>query len=157
MELHIETEINAPADKVWQILAHQFGDMADWTTTLSESRVVDASDYPNFKAAPTAPVPARETTSSFAKAVEIITEYDEEKKQLTFDAVGLPPFMSSARNTQRVIAKGPNKSVVSFDFRIGLKHIFNLMSPLLKSRFGKTMGGVQRELKVYAETGRVVV
>ncbi|MCP4424963.1 MAG: SRPBCC family protein [Chloroflexi bacterium] len=154
MELHIETEINAPAEKVWEILAHQFGDMADWTTTLSESRVVDASKYPELKAAPTAPVPARETTSSFAKAVEIITKYSEEKMQLTFDAVGLPPFMSSARNTQRVIAEGPDKSVISFDFRIGLKHIFNIMSPLLKRRFNKTMGGVQRELKFYAETGK---
>ena len=157
MELHIETEINAPAEKVWEILAHQFGNMADWTATLSESRAVDASRYPEFKAAPTAPIPARETTSSFAKAVEIITKYDEEKMMLAFDAVGLPPLMSSARNTQCVIAKGPNKSVISFDFRIGLKHIFNVMSPFLKRRFGKTMGGVQRELKLYAETGKPVV
>ena len=154
MELHLETEINAPAEKVWEILAHQFGDMADWTETLSESRVVDAGQYPDIKAAPTAPVPARETTSSFAKAVEIITEYSEDNMQLTFEAVGLPPFMSSARNTQRVISKGANKSVITFDFRIGLKHIFNLMSPILKSRFSKTMSGVQRELKHYAETGK---
>ncbi len=154
MELHIETEINAPAEKVWEIIAHQFGDMADWTKTLSESRVVDADKYSEFKAAPTAPVPARETTSSFAKAVEIITAYSEKQMELTFDAAGLPPFMSYARNTQRIISKGSNKSVVSFDFHIGLKHIFNLMSPLLKSRFRKTMGGVQRELKFYAETGK---
>ena len=154
MELHIETEINAPATKVWEILAHQYGNIADWTATLSESRIVDASDYPEFEAASTAPVPARETTSSFAKAVEIITDYSEDKMQLTFDAVGLPPFMSSAKNTQRVIAKSPNKSVLSFDIRVGLKHIFNLMSPLLQSRFNKTMSGVQRELKLYAETGK---
>ena len=157
MDVHIEREINAPAEKVWEILAHQFGNMANWTATLSESRAVDASQYPEFKAASTAPVPARETTSSFAQAIEIITEYSEEEMQLTFDAVGLPPFMSSARNTQRVVAQGPDKSVISFDFRIGLKHVFNIMSPLVKRRFGKTMGGVQRELKFYAETGEPAV
>ena len=65
MQVHIETEINAPAEKVWQILAHQFADMADWTTTLSESRVVDSSELPKgLKIASNAPVPARETTSS---------------------------------------------------------------------------------------------
>lgn len=151
MELHIETEINAPADKVWDILAHQFGDIASWTSTLSESRIVNAAQYPEFIAASTAPIPARETTSTFIKAVEIITEYSEEEMQLTFDAVGLPPFMSSARNRQQVIAKGPQRSVVSFDFSIGLKHMFNIMSPLLKSRFRKTMSGVQQELKLYVE------
>ena len=153
MELHIETEIDAPATKVWKILAHQFGDIADWTATVKASRVVNADNYPEFIAASTAPVSARETITSFATAVEIITDYSEEKMQLTFDAVGLPPFMSTAQNTQRVIAKGPEKSVVSFDFNIGLKHIFNVMTPLLKSRFHKTMGGLQHELKQYAETG----
>ena len=67
MELRIETEINAPADEVWEILAHQSDDVADWTATVSESRAVDAGKYDEIKAASTAPVPARETTSSFAK------------------------------------------------------------------------------------------
>ena len=62
MQVHIETEINAPADRVWGILAHQFADMADWTTTLSESRVVDVSELSGgIKIAHNAPVPARET------------------------------------------------------------------------------------------------
>lgn len=154
MELRIETEINAPAEKVWGILAHQFDDVADWTATVSESRAADAAKYDEFKAASTAPVPARETTSSFAKLVEIITEYSEERMQLTFETVGLPPFMSSARNTQHVLAQGPEKSVISFDINIGLKHIFNIMTPFLKRRFTKTMGGVQNDLKFFAETGK---
>ena len=156
MQVHIETEINAPADKVWQILAHQFADMADWTATLSESRVVELSELPaGTKFAKNAPVPARETTSSFAKAIEVIHDYSEEKRELTFDALNLPPILSTAANTQRVIAKGDNKSVITFDMNLGLNGIFKILSPILKRRFFKTMSGVQRELKVYAETGQV--
>ena len=153
MKLHVETEIDAPADKVWEIIAHQFGDIAEWAATVKKSHVVNASKYPEFKPASTAPVSARETTTAFATAVEIITEYSEEKRCLTFDAANLSPFMSSARNTQRVLAKGSEKSVISFDIQIGLKHIFNVATPLLKSRFNKTMGGLQQELKQFAEIG----
>ena len=156
MQVHIETEINAPAEKVWQILAHQFADMADWTTTLSESRVVDSSELPKgLKIAPTAPVPARETTSSFAKAIEVISDYSEEKMELTFHAANLPPILSEAANTQRVVSKGPNKRVLTFDMNIGLKGVFKIMTPILKRRFHTTMSKVQGELKVYAETGKV--
>lgn len=156
MQVHIETQINAPAEKVWRILAHQFADMADWTNTLSKSRVVDKSELPaGMKIAPNAPVPARETTSSFAKAIEVISEYSEENMELTFHAANLPPFLSSAANTQRVIAKGDNKSLLTFDMKLGLKGIFKIMTPILKRRFQNTMGGVQRELKAYAETGKV--
>jgi len=66
----------------------------------------------------------------------------------------LPTFMSSARNTQHVLVQSPEKSLISFDFQIGLKHIFNIMAPLLKRRFTKTMGGVQNDLKFFAETGK---
>ena len=158
MQVHIETEINAPAEEVWQILAHQFADMADWTTTLSESRVVEASELPEgLKIAANAPVPARETTSSFAKAIEVIYEYSEEKMELTFEAANLPPILSTAANTQRVVAKGSNKCLLTFDMNIGLKGIFKILAPILQRRFQNTMGKVQGELKVYAETGKVAI
>ena len=157
MQVHIETEINTPAKKVWEILAHQFGDMAIWTATLSESRTIAANEIPDgFKPAPTAPVPARETTSKVVKAKEIITKYSEDKMTLTFEAADLPPIMASAKNTQRVIPKGSNKCLVSFDIRVESRSIFKLMNPILKHRFGSTMSGVQQELKVYAETGKPV-
>ena len=158
MQVHIETEINAPAEKVWQILAHQFADMADWTNTLSESRIVDKNELPKgLKIAANAPVPARETTSSFAKAIEVISDYSEEKMTLTFEAANLPPILSTAANTQRVVAKDANNCLITFDMNIGLKGVFKIMTPVMKRRFQSTMGKVQQELKIYAETGQVAV
>ncbi|MEM7110925.1 MAG: SRPBCC family protein [Chloroflexota bacterium] len=158
MQVHIETEINAPAEKVWQILAHQFADMADWTTTLSESRVVEPHELPKgLKVAASAPIPARETTSSFAKAIEVISDYSERDMELTFEAANLPPFLSTATNTQRVTARGNDKCLLTFDMNLGLKGVFKILGPVLKRRFQNTMGGVQRELKVFAETGKVAI
>ena len=104
------------------------------------------------KIAPNAPVPARETTSSFAKAIEVISEYSEEKMELTFQAGNLPPILSTAANTQRVVPLGDNKCLITFDMNIGLKGVFKLINPILSRRFQKTMGGVQQELKLYMET-----
>ena len=156
MQVHIETEINAPAEKVWQILAHQFADMADWTSTLSESRVIEGDEMPaGLKVATNAPIPARETVSSFATAIEVISDYSEEEIQFTFHAANLPAILSEASNTQRVTPKGEDQCLLTFDMNLVLNGIFKIMSPLLSRRFQKTMGGVQRELKLYAETGKV--
>ena len=58
MQLHLEQTINASADKVWTILAHQFAEIGDWASTVHTSRVIDMSEVPNgFNVAPTAPVP----------------------------------------------------------------------------------------------------
>ena len=75
--------------------------------------------------------------------------------ELTFNAANLPPILSTAANTQRVISKGPNKSLLTFDMNIGFKGIFKIMTPIMKRRFDTTMSKVQGELKVYAETGKV--
>lgn len=158
MQVHIETEINAPAEHVWQILAHQFADMADWTSTLSESRAIGRSELPEgLTIAAHAPVPARETTSSFAKAIEVISDYSEEEMELTFVAANLPPILSSAANTQRVISQGDDKCLITFDMNIGLRGIFKIMAPFLNRRFQKTMSGVQNDLKVFVETGQVAL
>lgn len=158
MDVHIETEIDAPASTVWNILAHQFTEMAAWTETLSESRTLAASEIPtSFKPAPDAPSPARETTSSFAKAIEIIVEYSEEDMRLRFDTANLPFILKSASNTQSVVSLGENKSKVMWDLAIEMRGIFKIMGPLMSNRFQKSFGGIQQELKYYAETGKVKV
>lgn len=156
MDVHIETEINTPAAKVWQILAHQFAAMDVWTETLSECRALDASEIPaGFKPASGAPQPVRETTSSFAKAIEVIVEYSEQDMRLRFDTANLPAILSSASNTQRVVSMGENRCKIIWDLDIQMRGIFKIMEPLMKRRFLKSFGGIQQELKIYAETGKV--
>ena len=155
MQVHIKTKINAPAEKVWQILAHQFDDIATWSSIVNESRRLSAGEIPaGFTPAPSAPVLGRETVSPALKAKEIITHYSEEKMELTFEAADLPPIMTYADDVQRVIPNGPNQCIVTFDIRMEPWGPLKIFNPILKGRFAKTMGGVQQDLKQYAETGQ---
>lgn len=157
MQVRIETEINAPAETVWNILAHQFGNIADWSPIVKESHVIDATEVPaGYVTAPNAPVPGRSTTTKVATLKEIITAYHEEKMELTFQGAGLPPIFSFADDKQSVLAIGPDKCVVAFDIRMEPRGPFKLLNPVLKRRFTSTMGGVQRDLKRFAENGKVV-
>ena len=156
MDIRIETEIEAPARAVWEVLAHEFTEMAFWTKTLSVSRPLTASELPaGLSPAPNAPFPARETTSAFAKAVEVIVEYSEEDMRLRFDTANLPFVLKSASNTQHVVPLGENKSKVMWDLAIEMRGVFKVAEPLMRKRFQRSFGGIQQELKHYAETGRV--
>jgi len=143
MELHIETEINAPAEKVWEILAHQFDDIADWSKTVRESRAIDSDEMPvGFTPASNAPFPGRETVTAVATLQEIIIDYSEENKELTFAGAGLPSFFVHAKDRQRVIPQSPDKCLLTFDVDIKLRGVFKLMEPILKRRMHSTFSGV---------------
>lgn len=156
MNLRLEQEINAPADKVWKILAHQFANIGDWASTVHTSRVIDASEVPaDFNVAPTAPIPGRATTNELGELREILTEYSEANKELTFRVAGLPRIMRSAVDVQKVIPKSPNKCLVTFEIEMKARGPFRLLSPVLKSRLTGGLGDLLKELKLYAETGQL--
>jgi len=155
MELQINQEINASAEKVWEILAHQFAEIGEWAPNIAFSRVIEMSEVPaEFKVAKEAPVPGRVTPNPLGDVTEILTEYSEENKTFTFEAAGPAPIFSHGANTTRVVAQGTANCLVTFDLRLTPKGIFNLFAPLLKRRFKTSKfgpAGVIRDLKTYAE------
>ncbi|MEM7344256.1 MAG: SRPBCC family protein [Chloroflexota bacterium] len=159
IELHLETEIDAPAEEVWQILAHQFDDIDTWSASVSESQAITLNEVPNgFTADPASPYPGRITIAGpGVKATEVITEYSEEDMMFTFEGVDLPPLVFEyAKDTQRIIPMGEGKSKVTFDVSMKTRGIFKAVNPLLAARFTSSFTTIQQELKVYAETGQVL-
>ena len=155
IDVHIETEINAPADEVWKVLAHQFSEINQWSATVEKSWAVDASDVPaGFEVAPDAPVAGRVTISPVLEATEILTMYSDENKEFTFRAAGLPFFVNLIQNTQRVVPIDDENSMITFDVHMEPSGIFKVINPILASRFGGTFGQVQQDLKVYVESGQ---
>ncbi|MEM7531276.1 MAG: SRPBCC family protein [Chloroflexota bacterium] len=155
LDLHLEKEINAPAEEVWSVLAHQFAEMDKWSATVDTARVLEESEVPaGFDVAPEAPIPGRSTTAALGEIHEIFTMYSEENMEYTFRAAELPFLLNYAHNTHRVTALDDGKSMVTFDLRLELSGIFKALTPVLKGRFESTFGGVQDELKVYMETGQ---
>ncbi len=156
--MHIETEIEAPADKVWQILAHQFVDISEWSTLINESRLIPINEIPKgYEPTPSAPAPARQTESSIGPTlIEVITHYSEEEKKLTFEGADMPAlFFVYAKDTQSVIPISEGKSKLTFDIDIKLRGLFQVFNSILESRFSSTMAEVQNDLKIYAETGQI--
>ncbi len=154
VNVKISTIINAPADKVWEVLGQQFDDIADWTTVVKSSKAIEKTPT-NIIADPSAPIPARETTSEnkgkTITLVEVITEYSDENRSLKFYGDGLPSFIEFASDKQSVIEKGPHQSVVVFEVEVSLKSVFSIFKGKVEKRFEENFKRVQNDLKIYVE------
>ena len=161
VKVQIKTKINAPADKVWEILGHQFANISEWTSVVVTSKALTANEIPegSYQPAESASVPARQTTSinkgKSATLTEVVTAYSDEHRELTFYGVGLPSFIAYASDKQSVISTGENECEVVFNVEIRLKGIFKLFKGAAKKRFAANFKKVQNDLKIYAETGKV--
>ncbi len=159
IKVYIETEINASADHVWEILGKQYADIYKWSNFVDTSYSIAAEDLPEgYTALPNAPVPARITAAGKkgTKVTEVLTIYNDETRELKFYGEGLPGFIKFSSDHQRVESLGDNKCKVSFSIEMKLKGPLVLLKGLVKKRFFKVMTSIQNELKVYAETGEVI-
>lgn len=160
LSFKIETKINAPAEKVWEILGKDFVNIAAWTATVKESSPVTANNIPSeFTPLAHIEFPGRKTyTQNKGReltAIEVLTIYSDQDRELEFYGVGIPKFMEYVSDKQSVQSLGVNESVVVFDVNMRLKGIAKLLKGFIKSRFQKTFLGIQQELKIYAETGQI--
>ena len=155
MELQLTQEIEASADKVWDVLGHRFAEVADWAPNIEWSRVLELNEMPHgFRVAKSAPIPGRVTPNPLGDIIEVLTMYSDENKSFTFEANGPSPLFSHTQNTTRVVALEAGKCLVTFDLRLTPKGIFNLFTPILKRRFQTSKfgpAGVIKDLKVFVE------
>lgn len=152
MEIRIETAIDAPARRVWRALAHEFGAIDKWSTTVDSSRVLDASEVPDhLRVAPEAPVPGRETQTRAGRFQEVLTAYSDSEMDLTFTADGLPKVFKLVTDRQRVVPSAEDQCKVVFDVHVEASGPARLLSPVLSRRMSKTFGIVQADLKHHVE------
>ncbi|HFE66031.1 MAG TPA: SRPBCC family protein [Chloroflexi bacterium] len=110
LQLKGKIEINAPADKVWQVIAHNYGDIGQWAVMIPASSAI--TDIPALDGAPVAGRVC--SAQGFGDVREQFTYYDEQAKRFGYIAVeGLPSFMSRAENNWSVRSLGPEKSEVA--------------------------------------------
>ena len=146
--------IDAPAAKVWDVLAHQFHDAGKWASSISHSGPRDAGplagDAPfaqNGRACDTVLGPFRET----------IQHYDERAMRYGYTAEGdkMPFFVKSLQNNWTVEPNGPDRSTVVMEMEARLLPVFaQLMGPIMKRQFDTVLTETTDDLKVYVETGR---
>jgi hypothetical protein len=152
VKIRFESTIDAPAAAAWQKLGTEFDQIADFFSQVDFSRAITADELPaGFQVIKGAPVLGRYTESRVLKATEVLTAYSDTEMTFTFEAVDVPAFMlSKSRNTTRIQPITETSCKVTIDVEMGLRHLFNLMSPLLNSRMNKLFSRLFVELEAAA-------
>ncbi|MEM7333135.1 MAG: SRPBCC family protein [Chloroflexota bacterium] len=156
MQVKEQITINASAEKVWQILAHEFDKVAEWSSGLTGSEArTGAVELEG------APVNGRVCYSDgFGGDVEEqFTYYDEAGMRFGYEGVGdLPWMFNQAENNWHVRAVDTNRSIAEFHAYMDAKWYAAILmipfKPLIVQVWGKR---TLEELKYFAENGKYSV
>jgi len=149
MKFSKDITINVPAEKVWDILGHQFTDVGKWSRLVSQS--VINNDAPKVN---NSPVGGRLCETSIGKISEEFTAYDEEGMTFSFKGVITSKVFSNVISTNTVTAIDENTSKVTVTPNIDLKVIGIIMYPLIKVNLGKLIKQGLIDLKYFAENDK---
>jgi len=143
--------INAPAKKVWSILAYEFGNIGQWASAIPASQPV-----PDLHPPAGAQVGGRVCATSvpgFADVQETFTYYDELSMRFAYQATeGRPWFLKHAENHWAVRSLGTHTSVVETRAETDISIIPGLFfAPLFRLQVGRIGAQTLEELKYYVE------
>jgi hypothetical protein len=109
-QLTTHLTIDAPADEVWQVIGPGFARIGEWATTIPASAAIPApAPAAATPVAPRAPVLGRTCSTGtrlMPDITETLTDYDEDRRTLSYQAAGLPAFITAARSTWTVTPAG---------------------------------------------------
>ncbi len=151
MKIKRTLTIDAPPDRVWDILGPNYTKADDWASSVYVS---GARPGPQKVAA--APVAGRVCQTSLGPFTETIEAYDEARRYIAYSATGdrMPGFMKRLVNAWTVRPKG-GISEVEMELNAEIAFPFNiLVAPMMKLQFGKVLREATEELKHFAETGK---
>ena len=168
-ELSTELIVAAPADQVWQVIGPGFDRIGDWATAIPTSTAIPtpparpltgiAGGGPRLPVAAEidAPVAGRVCRTGIRlvpEVTETLIAYDNANRTLTYQAGGMPRFVTLARNTWTVTPIDANRSRVSLRARFdthGLLGLLGRWAILAQTR--RTGRHLADDLRHYVETG----
>lgn len=150
--------IDAPADSVWRVLAHQFDQIGRWSSGVDESSaVVDIPAPEGALVGGRVCLSGSSGSDIFRSSVqEEFTYYDEQAMRFGYQISGeFPWFINRAENNWRVTSLPANRSAVEFRADLDLKLLPGLFLLLLLPVVKKIWGTwTLEELKHYVEHGQ---
>ena len=115
-ELSLDLIVDAPADAVWDVVGRRFDRIGDLATVIPASQAVPLPAI----ACPAAPVAGRVCRTGVTllpQVTEMLVSYDEPGRSLTYEASGMPAFVTLARNTWTVVPLDERRSRVRLQAR----------------------------------------
>ncbi len=146
--------INKPIDQVWNLIAHDFDKAHLWMGPVPHSYALGDGVTSNG-----APMEGRichlSDKPDGAQAKEIITDFDETAKSLTFEvtSINVPAIVPIKKNIVSMSLRqlGAGKTEVTWVSRPQLKLFAFPLYPLLRVGASAAFGSILRGLKDYAE------
>ena len=145
-------EIQAAADRVWQVLGPNFADADQWCSAVFSSEARHEG-----QPLPGAPAAGRVCETSIGPAKETVTRYDETAHRITYAAHAekMPGFVRGLVGDWHVESLPGERSRVTFTMTADLKFPFSLvMPPLMKLQLKPLARQTLEELKHFVETGQ---
>jgi hypothetical protein len=157
MRIHFKDRIviNAPAAKVWRVLAHEFDTIGLWASAIPVSRGL-LEVPPPAGAAVGARVCAT-AVPGFGEIRETFTSYGEDAMHFAYEATeGRPWFIQRAENHWTVHALSPSTSEVEAWAEVEVSLFPGvLLAPLLKLQLGRVGAQTFEDLKYFVEHDQV--
>lgn len=156
MKYTATTKINASADEVWKVFAHQFDEADQWISSVTRSYGTDRGEQ--FEGATTTGrVCEFKPDGSGMKVFERFVAYDEAAKtgRVRVDFIGPPRMlpMQSLSLDFSVSDDADGGSTAVWGFGAAIKPLAKIMTPVLKMGMKKAWSELAEELAYYVENG----
>jgi hypothetical protein len=151
IEISRQVTINAPAHKVWRVVAHEFDQIGRWATLIPRSQAV--TDGPAPEGAPVCGRVCGTAFAGFSDVRETFDYYDEQGMRFGYTATdGLPAFVTRAQNHWLVRALGPDTTLAEGRGEVDVRWFPGIfVLPLLQLQLRRAAAQVFEELKYYIE------
>ncbi len=152
MKIQTEIKITASQGQVWEVLAEQFGAVADWTTALRSSSLegaVGKGAVRTCESAPFGPFPA-------STVKERLVEYDPQNHRFAYVAFsGLPAMFKHAQNNFSIERIDDSSCWVRSDAELALSLWLKPLGWLFAVIIKRDVKKVFEEMKYFIETGTI--
>jgi len=149
MKLQMELELRASAERAWQILGEGFGNICEWTSSLSSSVLegelreggirccVSSQSFGPFKA---------------GTVKERLVEFDPSTMTYAYEAFeGLPGFVKRAGNRWSIEKIDEQRCIVRSDATLELKGMLKIFAPFMKMFMRKDLEKFVEEMRYRIE------